>query len=126
MIIIKKLFLKTMFVAIERNFLKKNDITSTDQFWFGFVTNRGVKNVLIMFIEVKNINGCSIFSFSYNSNESDMISFINVIFFFKCWRWDLWVWSEVLNLCNSNFEQTSNFNLRASIFRKNYNAQMKC
>ena len=32
-----------------------------------------------MFIKIKNINDCSIFSFSYNSNEFNMISFINVI-----------------------------------------------
>ena len=55
-------------------------MTSAKQFLFDFVTNRDVKDVLIMFIKIKNINDCSIFSFSYNSNESDMISLMNVIF----------------------------------------------
>ena len=50
------------------------------QFLFDFVTNREMKNVLIMFIEVKNVNDCSIFSFSYNLNEFNMIFFINMIF----------------------------------------------
>ena len=55
-------------------------MTSAKQFLFDFVTNRNVKNVLIMFIEIKNVNDCSIFSFSYNPNKSNMIFFINVIF----------------------------------------------
>ena len=55
-------------------------MTSAKQFLFDFVTNRDVKDVLIMFIEIKNINDCSIFLFSYNSNESNIISFMNVIF----------------------------------------------
>ena len=55
-------------------------MTSTEQFLFDFITNRKMKNVLIMFIEIKNIHNCSIFLFSYNSNEFDMIFFINVIF----------------------------------------------
>ena len=55
-------------------------MTSAKQFLFDFVTNRNVKGVLIMFIKIKNINDCSISSFSYNSNESDMIFFMNVIF----------------------------------------------
>ena len=53
---------------------------STKQFLFDFVINRNVKDILIMFIKVKNVNDYSIFSFSYNSNEFDMIFFINVIF----------------------------------------------
>ena len=55
-------------------------MTSAKQFLFDFVTNRDVKNVLIMFIKIKNVNDYSIFSFSYNSNEFDIIFFINVIF----------------------------------------------
>ena len=55
-------------------------MTSAKQFLFDFITNRDVKNVLIMFIEAKNVNNYLIFSFSYNLNESDMIFFINVIF----------------------------------------------
>ena len=55
-------------------------MTSTKQFLFDFVTNRDVKGVLIIFIKIKNVNNCSIFLFSYNSNEFDMIFFINVIF----------------------------------------------
>ena len=42
--------------------------------------NRKMKDVLIMFIKIKNINNCLIFSFSYDSNEFDIIFFINVIF----------------------------------------------
>ena len=53
---------------------------SAKQFLFDFITNREMKNVLIMFIKIKNINDCSISSFSYNSNEFNMIFFINVIF----------------------------------------------
>ena len=77
MIMIKKFSSKTMFVIIERNFLKENDITSAKQFLFDFITNRDVKGVLIMFIKIKNVNNCSIYSFSYNFNKK---KFINVIF----------------------------------------------
>ena len=77
MIIIKKLLSKTMFIIIKRNFLKKSDMTSTEQFLFDFITNRNVKDVLIMFIKIKNINNCSICSFSYNF---DKILFMNMIF----------------------------------------------
>ena len=55
-------------------------MTSTEQFLFDFITNRDVKDVLIMFIKIKNVNNCSISSFSYNSNEFNIISFMNVIF----------------------------------------------
>ena len=55
-------------------------MTSAEQFLFDFITNRDVKDVLIMFIKIKNVNDCLIFSFSYNSNESNMISFMNMIF----------------------------------------------
>ena len=55
-------------------------MTSAEQFLFDFITNREMKDILIMFIKIKNINDCSISSFSYDSNESNMISFINVIF----------------------------------------------
>ena len=55
-------------------------MTSAKQFLFDFVTNRGVKDILIMFIKIKNVNSCSIFSFSYNLNEFNMISFMNIIF----------------------------------------------
>ena len=54
-------------------------MTSTKQFLFDFIINRDVKDVLIMFIEIKNVNNYSIFSFSYNSNEFDMIFSINMI-----------------------------------------------
>ena len=77
MIIIEKFLSKTMFVIIERNFLKENGMASAKQFLLNFVTNRDVKNVLIMFIKIKNVNNCSICSFSYNFNK---ILFINVIF----------------------------------------------
>ena len=53
---------------------------SAKQFLFDFVINRKMKDVLIMFIKIKNINNCLIFSFSYNLNEFNIISFINVIF----------------------------------------------
>ena len=55
-------------------------MTSAEQFLFDFVTNRDVKSVLIMFIEIKDINNYLIFSFSYNLYESDIIFFMNVIF----------------------------------------------
>ena len=120
MIIIKKFSLKTMSVVIERNFLKKSRMTSTKQFLFDFATNRDVKNVLIMFIEIKNVNDCSIFSFSYNSNESNIIFFMNIIF---------------ENVEDEVCEFEIRFRIyiirisskpRASISRKNYNAQIKC
>ena len=76
MIIIKIFLSKTMFITIKRNFLKKNDMTSAKQFLFDFITNRGVKDILIIFIEIKNVNNCSICSFSYNFNK---ILFMSVI-----------------------------------------------
>ena len=65
-----------MSAITERNLLKKNDMASAKQFLFDFATNRDVKGVLIMFIKIKNVNDCSICSYSYNS---DKIFFINVI-----------------------------------------------
>ena len=55
-------------------------MTSAKQFLFDFVTNRDVKDVLIMLFKIKNVNNYLISLFSYNSNEFNMISLINVIF----------------------------------------------
>ena len=89
MIIIENFSLKTLFKVTERDFLKKKngiiliklclfELVIKELFIFKKIKN--IDNRLIMFIEVKNVNDFLICLLSCDSNKSDMILFINVIF----------------------------------------------
>ena len=109
-------------------------MTSAKQFLFDFVTNRDMKDVLIMFSKIKNVNNCLKFSFSYNLNEFNMIFFINVIVKDEVYKFEMRFRIYAIRISSksqiSNFEKiinlTISFRTSFELRLKNYNTRIKC